>query len=91
MFCFRNWWQVTGCCGVPLYKIYPRKTEWRKERKPDPVDSTARGLSKNDSVDDMIAQVVQIDRKEHKPDPVDSTGRGLSKNDSVDDMIAQVV
>ena len=43
----------------------------------------------NDSVDDMIAQVVQIDRKEGKPDPVDSTGRGLSKNDTVDDMIAQ--
>jgi len=60
---FRNWWQVTGCCGVPLYKLYPRKTEWRKERKPEPVKSN---LSGGDSVDDMIAAVLK-QRKVVKP------------------------
>ena len=24
--------QVTGCVGVPLYRIYPRKTAWRTEK-----------------------------------------------------------
>ena len=28
---FRSWWQLNGCVGVPLYKIYKRNTEWRKE------------------------------------------------------------
>jgi len=28
---FRSWWQLNGCLGVPLYKIYRRKNEWRTE------------------------------------------------------------
>ena len=24
--------KVTGCVGVPLYRIYPRKTAWRTEK-----------------------------------------------------------
>merc|ERR1712223_2016604 len=32
---FRGWWQVTGCVGVPLYRIYPRKTAWRTEARGD--------------------------------------------------------
>ena len=44
-----------GCVGVPLYKIYPRKTQWRTER---PAESNEdRTVTRNDSVDDMIAQV----------------------------------
>ena len=55
----RNWWQVSGCVGVPLYRIYPRKSEWRRERKPeDKVNNNNKSLSKTDSVDDMIAQVL---------------------------------
>jgi len=53
---FRSWWQVMGCVGVPLYKIYPRKTQWRTVR-PVEVEEDNK-LSRNDSVDDMIAQVL---------------------------------
>ena len=45
-----------GCVGVPLYKIYPRKTQWRTVR-PVEVEEDNK-LSRNDSVDDMIAQVL---------------------------------
>jgi len=53
---FRSWWQVMGCVGVPLYKIYPRKTQWRTVRPQEVEDENK--LSRNDSVDDMIAQVL---------------------------------
>ena len=29
---FRSWWQLNGCLGVPLYKLYKRnnrQAEWR--------------------------------------------------------------
>lgn len=26
-----SWWQLNGCVGVPLYKLYPRKNRWRTE------------------------------------------------------------
>jgi len=54
---FRAWWQVTGCTGVPLYKIYQRKTEWKTE-KPERKDDEDRHVARDDSVDDMIAQVL---------------------------------
>merc|ERR1719188_2456858 len=58
---FRTWWQVMGCTGVPLYKIYQRKTQWRTERPPEAPEEadTSSGLVRNDSVDDMIAQVLK--------------------------------
>ncbi len=31
---FRSWWQLNGCVGVPLYKIYKRNTAWRREVAP---------------------------------------------------------
>lgn len=46
-----------GCVGVPLYKIYPRKTQWRTE-KPERSEDDTNLISRNDSVDDMIAQVL---------------------------------
>ena len=47
-----------GCTGVPLYKIYQRKTQWRTERPPEATeDADTKGLVRDDSVDDMIAQV----------------------------------
>ena len=50
-----------GCVGVPLYKIYPRKTQWRTER---PAESNEdRAVTRNDSVDDMIAQVPSKSKK----------------------------
>ena len=45
-----------GCVGVPLYKIYPRKTQWRTVRPEEP--EADKKVSRNDSVDDMIAQVL---------------------------------
>lgn len=56
---FRTWWQVMGGVGVPLYKIYQRKTEWKTE-KPEPSKSDEdRHIARDDSVDDMIAQVLK--------------------------------
>ena len=26
---FRSWWQSNGLVGVPLYRIYKRKNEWK--------------------------------------------------------------
>jgi len=56
---FRSWWQVMGCVGVPLYKIYPRKTQWKTVRPKESLeDATDKKIVRNDSVDDMIAQVL---------------------------------
>jgi hypothetical protein len=42
--------------GVPLYRIYPRKTEWVRERKKEEHKPDHK-LQKRDSVDDLIDQV----------------------------------
>ena len=48
-----------GCVGVPLYKIYPRKTEWKTVRPKESLEDAAdKKITRNDSVDDMIAQVL---------------------------------
>lgn len=47
-----------GCVGVPLYKIYPRKTQWRTE-KPERAEEDSSQIARTDSVDDMIAQVLK--------------------------------
>ena len=26
---FRSWWQLNGLVGVPLYRIYQRKSDWK--------------------------------------------------------------
>jgi hypothetical protein len=31
---FRCWWQLNGCVGVPLYKVYKRNSEWRRQVAP---------------------------------------------------------
>jgi hypothetical protein len=49
--------QVSGCVGVPLYRIYPRKTEWVRERRKEEPKQPDYKLQKRDSVDDLIDQV----------------------------------
>ena len=34
---FRSWWQLNGCVGVPLYRLYKRNTEW-KNTAPKPTE-----------------------------------------------------
>ena len=34
---FRSWWQLNGCVGVPLYRLYRRNTEW-KNTAPKPTE-----------------------------------------------------
>jgi len=77
---FRGWWQVTGCVGVPLYRIYPRKTAWRTEKpevtEDEPVAKSS--LTRADSVDDMIAQVKLLSQRRpvvKKDSEEDSSGR----------------
>jgi len=55
---FRGWWQVMGCVGVPLYRIYQRKTEWKTEKPDRSKEDEDRHVARDDSVDDMIAQVL---------------------------------
>jgi len=55
---FRGWWQVMGCVGVPLYKIYQRKTEWKTVKPDRAKEDEDRHIARDDSVDDMIAQVL---------------------------------
>jgi len=100
---FRNWWQVTGCVGVPVYRIYPRKTEWRRERKPEVGNpapnnpSTCNGyrVTKADSVDDMIAQVLSQRKTYTAPESNESSGRSTPAHlkdyktaDAADDVAA---
>ena len=28
---FRSWWQLNGLVGVPLYRIYKRKNDWKSK------------------------------------------------------------
>ena len=65
----RSWWQLNGCVGVPLYKIYRRAdkvVEWRSEMPPLPIEEperapepepkkfTSRFLKKADSVEELM-------------------------------------
>lgn len=78
---FRGWWQVIGCTGVPLYRIYPRKTPWTTE-KPKREEQEEEGklkVMRDDSVDDMIARVLGKRNQRKIPDPTEdeniSSGR----------------
>ena len=48
-----------GGVGVPLYRIYQRKTEWKTERPEPSKEDEDRHIARDDSVDDMIAQVLK--------------------------------
>jgi len=102
---FRNWWQVSGCVGVPLYRIYPRKTEWRRERPPaqdthSDDASTGGGapggsqVARADSVDDMIAQVMS-QRRVYRPSTAtgstSTSGRTTPDGDSDRPLVAPAV
>lgn len=76
---FRGWWQVTGCVGVPLYRIYPRKTEWRTEKPPVQEENIGKSsLERADSVDDMIAQVKLLNQRRALPAKEDDDSSGRS-------------
>jgi len=74
---FRTWWQVMGGVGVPLYRIYQRKTEWKTEKPEPSKEEEERYIPRDDSVDDMIAQVLKQRTvpKTAPQDENDSSGR----------------
>jgi len=66
--------------GVPLYRIYPRKTAWKTEKPEETEDEPVAksSLTRADSVDDMIAQVKLLSQRRpvvKKDSEEDSSGR----------------
>ena len=49
---------MTGLHQVPLYRLYPRKTQWRTEKPERRDEEEEERVARTDSVDDMIAQVL---------------------------------
>lgn len=73
---FRSWWQLNGCVGVPLYKVYRRKTNWRTEVQPIIGEC-------DDEMSDFGRSLV-------RPPAENTKNYSLSKNDSLEELMKSV-
>jgi len=97
---FRSWWQLNGCLGVPLYKLYKRNTEWRTGEvilNNDDPDSNGCGDSNgvegrlNDSSLEERASVLQAKyNSNYNTTNSKPKANVLQKDDSTDDLIASI-
>lgn len=79
---FRSWWQLNGCVGVPLYKIYRRNTQWKsvisdEERRAKAEAEEA--LKRADSTDDLIREI--CGSKNNRNSRFRSSSSSNNKND----------
>ena len=49
---FRSWWQLNGLVGVPLYRIYKRKKDWKSG---GPIEPTMEPESAGDKQIDTLS------------------------------------
>ncbi|TRY78209.1 hypothetical protein TCAL_14443 [Tigriopus californicus] len=73
---FRSWWQLNGCGGVPLYKLYRRKTDWRTDVQPIIGEC-------NDEMSDFGRSLA-------RPQQPDTKNYSLSKTDSLEELMKTV-
>lgn len=93
---FRSWWQLNGCVGVPLYKIYKRNTEWRKEVAPLTEDESNNNdiynykperparknykLEKDDSIDELMKSIKAPRKVAKEEDNEGDSGRSTPEH-----------
>ncbi len=90
---FRSWWQLNGCVGVPLYRLYRRKAQWRTEVAPLSQDElnnndiynymtrSSRILNDNDSV---LAKTIT------PPEKPPRRNYTLERDDSIDELMKTI-
>ena len=79
---FRSWWQLNGCVGVPLYRLYKRNTEWRSgEVVMNEDDEQAVEGRLNDSSLEERASILQAKYK---------SNYSLKREDSTDELIKSI-
>ena len=60
---FRSWWQLNGLMGVPLYRIYKRKNDWKSggpiEPATDPNEMEPKSESSTLSIVEKAAALAE--------------------------------
>ena len=88
---FRSWWQLNGLVGVPLYRIYKRKNDWKSggpiEPATDPNDinneSLAGVVGEGKSTLSIVEKAAALAEKY-------STQYSIKRDDSTDELLKSV-
>jgi len=81
---FRSWWQLNGLVGVPLYRIYQRKSDWKSggpiEPATDPDSGDQPGSTNALSIVEKAAALAEKYSTQYK----------LQRDDSTDELLKSV-
>jgi len=78
---FRSWWQLNGLVGVPLYRIYKRKSDWKCGGPIEPAEDPDTENSINAlSIVEKAAALAEKYSTQYK----------LSRDDSTDELLKSV-
>lgn len=78
---FRSWWQLNGCLGVPLYRLYKRNTNWKSGGpiEPSPDDNS----DKQPEVASIVDRAAQLAEKYNFQ-------YNIRRDDSTDELLKSV-
>jgi len=82
---FRSWWQLNGLVGVPLYRVYQRKSDWKCG---GPIEPTT--TEPDDNVGKQHADASSIVEKAAALAEKYSTQYKLQRDDSTDELLKSV-
>ena len=87
---FRSWWQLNGLVGVPLYRIYKRKNDWKSggpiEPATDPNDinnESSAGVVGGSNTLSIVEKAAALAEKY-------STQYSIKRDDSTDELLKSV-
>ena len=81
---FRSWWQLNGLVGVPLYRIYKRKNDWKSGGPIEPATDPDEMEAKNESSALSIVEKAAALAEKY------STQYSLKRDDSTDELLKSV-
>lgn len=82
---FRSWWQLNGLVGVPLYRIYKRKSDWKSGGPIEPATEPdgVNGKSADSNALSIVEKAAALAEKY-------STQYTLRRDDSTDELLKSV-
>jgi hypothetical protein len=78
---FRDWWQLNGLVGVPLYRIYKRKNDWKSGGPIEP--STDENADKQPDTKSIVDKAAALAEKY-------SSTYSIRRDDSTDELLKSV-
>ena len=83
---FRSWWQLNGLVGVPLYRIYKRKNDWKSggpiEPATDPNEMNENTIGSSNTLS-IVEKAAALAEKY-------SSQYSIKRDDSTDELLKSV-